>query len=78
MDIDRLAVEALFAYFLASTFSQVINFIYRSHYLPYLIYLMVKAFLLVGLLLIAAYLKRQTSPAELTIISGLSVIGIWI
>ena len=78
MDINRLAVEALFTYFLASTFSQIASFLYRSHYLPYLIYLVIKAFLLVIFLLGIAYIKRQNSPTELTIISSLVVTGIWI
>ncbi|MBD2184974.1 hypothetical protein [Aerosakkonema funiforme] len=78
MDINRLAVEALFCYFLAATFSQIISFLYRSHYFPYLIYLIGKAFLLIGLLLTAAYLKRKSPPEELTIISGLAITGLWI
>lgn len=78
MDIDRLSVEASFSYFAASLSSQIINSLYRGHYLPYLLYLLGKALLLLSFLLAVAYVKRQNHPSELSIISCLVVTALWI
>lgn len=77
IDVERLPVEALLAFFLAFLSSQLISILYRSSQLPYLIALVIRGILMIAFLLSAAYFKKN-SPSELTIISALIFVALWI
>lgn len=75
MDINRLGVEALLGYFLASTFSFSLRLCYQIYSLNYLWLVVFKALLMVGFLLAVAFYKRQNFT-EMGLLSGMVLIGL--
>lgn len=77
IDVNRIATESLFTFFLMSFCGQVCRFLYGSQQINYALYLAVKLFILALAVLAIYRIKKNSDFAEIVILSALTFGALW-
>ena len=75
MDINRLGVEACLGYFIASSFSYGLKLLVMIYQPEYLIVLIIRALLMIGILVFVAGYKKGNF-AEMMMLAALVIVGL--